>query len=1045
MKLSTTLRSGLLLGTAAFVLAACDGDSSVASPGDVLTVNITGDTGDDGDTTTPSGGDGTVSFIPNTGCPAGTTARTFEDVDSNGVDVTACAFGAAGSASSSSQSGVTTSAVGVSADGQTTVISGTDTVLSGVVVFEGSLFVGENPISNNDLDGDGVFAETGTLTIEPGTIIAAATGDTVVDTLIVSPGSVLLANGTDTQPIVFTTLADLADGDRATDVSAFEAASDGLVDGEASVGTDANARWGGLVLNGFAPINDCPGTAGAADCTKDGEGGSGLFGGNVPTDSSGSLRYVRVQYAGFSFTPTNQLNGIALQGVGSGTDIDFVQVHNNADDGIEFFGGTVNATHVVITDAADDSIDWTDGWSGVLQYAVVVGGPSENDNIVEGDNNGDEEDAGEAEGIVSNPVVLNLTALGNGDGTIGQDDGIVLRAGTAGEIANVILSGVADDATDFSQESALRAPTIQGTFVADFGGSAADQPSADDSDVDIFTGQPGNEAEQTTVLTSLFNAAIASSGFVTPVSTAGAIETAEYRGAFDPLTEQSIQDSWMANWTLTVSLPTGDLVQSCPAGTSISARNGTIDTDGDGSLDDESLICTLPPVVTADLRLTAGIDYELDGTVFVGSDLGGDGLADLEDANAVTLSIDPGVTIFAASDDSEVDTLVVSRGHKIDVNGTSTQPVVMTNLLDYSDSTAYVSATDPSERWGGLAINGQAPINDCTTTGGAADCEKDGEGGSGLFGGNDEADDSGEVEYLQIRNAGFSFTPTNQLNGIALQGVGNGTLVDFVEVTDNADDGIEFFGGTVNASHIIIINAADDSIDWTDGWQGSLQYALVVNGTQTNDNVFEGDNNGDLPNSEPFSVPVIANVTSANITDGQDDTAGNNTNGNDDGIVLRAGTDGLIANGIVVGVRDDATDFTQDSTVDVRVPELSSIFAADFGGVVADTGSSDVDIFTTGTDNVNGFTGFTGLDADTETGLLILSSAQVTNTGTTLDATALETFYAATPAFPTVDGTTAAEKAALTDSFLDDVTYVGAFENDADNWHVGWTLLDELN
>lgn len=1026
MKLSTTLRSGLLLGAASFALAACDGDSDVASPGDVLTVNITsGETDTDDTVTTPTGGDAVVTFVPNGGCPEGTTARTFADVDTNGVDITACAFGSAGAASSS--------AVGVSADGLTTVISGTDTVLSGVVVFEGSLFVGENPIADNDLDGDGVSSETGTLTIEPGTIIAAATGDATVETLIVSPGSVLLANGTETQPIVFTTLADLADADQATDVSALEAASDGVVDGETSISTEAE-RWGGLVLNGFAPINDCSETPGTAACTKDGEGGSGLFGGNLASDSSGSLRYVRVQFAGFSFTPTNQLNGIALQGVGSGTTIDYVQVHNNADDGIEFFGGTVNASHVVISDAADDSIDWTDGWSGVLQYAVVVGGPSENDNIVEGDNNGDLPDNGEAEGVISNPVVLNLTALGNGDGTTGQDDGIVLRAGTAGELANIILSGVADDATDFSEESTLRAPTIQGAFVADFGGSAADQPSADDTDVDIFTGQPGNEAEQATVLTSLFNNSIAATNFVTPVSMASAIETADYRGAFDPATEQSVQDSWLANWTLTVNFPQDDLVQECPSGTTVSLRNDSF----------ENLICTLPSRVTSDLRLTAGIDYEINGTVFVGTDQGGDGLADTADTNAVTLSIDPGVTLFAASDDANVDTLVVTRGNKIDVNGTATQPVIMTNLADFSDPASYVTAASPDDRWGGLAINGQAPINDCPTTGGAADCEKDGEGGSGLFGGNDPADDSGEVEYLQIRNAGFSFTPTNQLNGIALQGVGNSTLVDYVEVTDNADDGIEFFGGTVNASHIIIVNAQDDSIDWTDGWQGALQYALVVNGADENDNAFEGDNNGDDSGDQtPTSTPVITNVTVADILGDDSDDGAANTGGNDDGLELRAGTDGWIANTIVTGVRNNAVDFAEESTDD-NAPVLSSIFVADFGAFAVDDDNTGAgDIFTGINNNVSDAT-FGGLDADDATGLNLLASTEVTSafTNTVLDEAALTTFYAASPDF---DGTTGAAKAAATANFLDAVTYPGAFADDADNWHAGWTLLDAQN
>ena len=112
-------------------------------------------------------------------------------------------------------------------------------------------------------------------------------------------------------------------------------------------------------------------TGGTAECTKEGEANSGLFGGDDPTDSSGSLKYMVVKYAGSNVDPENQLNGIAFQGVGSGTEVDYVQVHNNLDDGIEFFGGNVSARHVVLTGNADDSLDWTDGWQGSIQFLLI--------------------------------------------------------------------------------------------------------------------------------------------------------------------------------------------------------------------------------------------------------------------------------------------------------------------------------------------------------------------------------------------------------------------------------------------------------------------------------------------------------------------------------------------------------------------------------------------------------------------------------------------------------------------------------------------------
>jgi len=118
-------------------------------------------------------------------------------------------------------------------------------------------------------------------------------------------------------------------------------------------------------------------------------------------------------------------------------------------------------------------------------------------------------------------------------------------------------------------------------------------------------------------------------------------------------------------------------------------------------------------------------------------------------------------------------------------------------MTSANDATATATT---SGKWGGLIINGNAPINGCTV--GTAVCEAEGEGSTGKYGGNNAADNSGNLNYLQVKYAGYLITATNELNGIALQGVGNGTLIDYVQVHNNADDGIEFFGGTVNAKHL---------------------------------------------------------------------------------------------------------------------------------------------------------------------------------------------------------------------------------------------------
>jgi hypothetical protein len=161
--------------------------------------------------------------------------------------------------------------------------------------------------------------------------------------LVVRRSSQIIARGTAALPIIF---------------------SSSKLDGER-----ARGDWGGLIINGRSTINSCAGGTGV--CEAFGEGGTGFYGGDDEADNSGVLEYVRVEFAGTLISPDNELNGIAFQGVGSGTTVDHIQVHMNADDGVEFFGGTVNVKHVLVTGVGDDSMDWTDGWRGRAQHIVL--------------------------------------------------------------------------------------------------------------------------------------------------------------------------------------------------------------------------------------------------------------------------------------------------------------------------------------------------------------------------------------------------------------------------------------------------------------------------------------------------------------------------------------------------------------------------------------------------------------------------------------------------------------------------------------------------
>ena len=174
--------------------------------------------------------------------------------------------------------------------------------------------------------GDGTT--TNVLTIEPGTTIYGKMGSKAF--LVIQRNAKIIADGTADAPIVFTS--------------------------EAVVGDRKVGDWGGLVINGNAPVNLCPDMD---DCNIEGEADTGTYGGNVADDNSGILRYVRVEFAGKDVDSENQLNGIAFQAVGSETVIENIQVHMAQDDCIEFFGGTANFRNVLCTGIGDDNLDWT--------------------------------------------------------------------------------------------------------------------------------------------------------------------------------------------------------------------------------------------------------------------------------------------------------------------------------------------------------------------------------------------------------------------------------------------------------------------------------------------------------------------------------------------------------------------------------------------------------------------------------------------------------------------------------------------------------------
>ena len=352
-------------------------------------------------------------------------------------------------------------------------------------VLEGGVFIGDDTTTN-------------TLNIDPGVTIY---GDSATDGfLTIRRNAQINAVGTADAPIVFTSAQ--------------------------PVGARGQGDWGGLILNGNAKINNCSdGVSENTPCEAEGEGGTGFYGGDDDGDSSGSLQYVRVEYGGTEITTDNEVNGIAFQGVGSGTSVSYIQVHMNKDDGIEFYGGSVSVDHVVLTANGDDSLDYVNGWTGSATYVAIQQFEGiESDRGFELDNFEDQEGALPR----SNPTIANVTLIGGG----GETQGITIRRGTAGSFDNIAATGFGDTCLDIDGSSWDMA--FDGALTMTNSVLACSDNFKEDSDLDDkgysvedwFLGQSGNTT----------SADLGLSGWLPASGTIGAFSAGE---------------DWTAGWTNT--------------------------------------------------------------------------------------------------------------------------------------------------------------------------------------------------------------------------------------------------------------------------------------------------------------------------------------------------------------------------------------------------------------------------------------------------------------------------------------------------------------
>ncbi|NQZ00983.1 MAG: hypothetical protein HRT45_10005 [Bdellovibrionales bacterium] len=321
----------------------------------------------------------------------------------------------------------------------------------------------------------------------------------------------------------------------------------------------------------------------------------------------------------------------------------------------------------------------------------------------------------------------------------------------------------------------------------------------------------------------------------------------------------------------------------------------------------------------SDLTLTNDHIWVLTGKVAIVGD----------NQNSATLLIQPGTKLVG---DSGKDYLLIRRGSQIVAQGTANAPIVMTS----SKPVGQRSRGD----WGGLVISGNAPVNGC----GLEDqndptrgfCELKGEGDSGLYGGGNPEDSSGVLEYVVVEYAGNEVTKGDELNGIAFQGVGSGTEVNYVQVHMGFDDGFEFFGGTVNAKHLVSTCNKDDSLDWVFGWQGKAQFVLIKQCNDFANNGIEADNNDDKRNSYPRSMPTLSNMTILGAT-GDGEATGQ-------GILLREGTGAKIYNTIVKGFKKSCLDIDDAETMELAGDGESLIIESSIVDCATNFETEDFDI-----------------------------------------------------------------------------------------------------
>ena len=377
-----------------------------------------------------------------------------------------------------------------------------------------------------------------------------------------------------------------------------------------------------------------------------------------------------------------------------------------------------------------------------------------------------------------------------------------------------------------------------------------------------------------------------------------------------------------------------------------------------------------------------------------------------------TLTIEAGTLIKGASGSGEsASALIVARGGKIIAEGTASEPIIFTAEADKLDG----SLGTTNGLWGGVIVLGKAGLNSSpgeSAIEGIPTSEP-----RGIYGGSNDADNSGVIRYVSIRHGGTNIGANNEINGLTLGGVGSGTTIDYVEIFANQDDGVEWFGGTVNAKHIISAACGDDSFDYDEGFRGKNQFLISYQLTNDGDRSGEHDGGTDPEDGTPYALPTFYNVTYIGKGDNRAITFRDNAGGQYHNSIFTNFGKGIdieiLASGENSYKRFEAGQLKlmNNSFFNVAGDDASKIFAVEV---------------------VSG--------KDPEAAVLDAAKAAVVASFNANGNKVENLGVSRTNLVPTTGGTTDAPS----DSFFTNTSYRGAVAPTGTPWYAGWTAIEKI-